>query len=82
MISLDLLDALDVLDMLEGVFKENDDIIEDADRDQVRALLLGPLPKVPSASLVSVPNPHLCASSVVLSCASSEQYLFCLLVRT
>ena len=31
-------------------------------------VLLGPLPIVPSASLVSVPNPHLCASSLVFSC--------------
>ena len=33
--------------------------------------LLGPLPIVPSASLVSVPNPHLCASGLVFSCVSS-----------
>ena len=35
-------------------------------------LVLGPLPIVPSASLVSLPNPHLCASSLVFSCASIE----------
>ena len=39
--------------------------------DEADALVLGPLLIVPSASLVSVPNPHLCASSVVFSCASS-----------
>ena len=33
--------------------------------------VLGPLPIVPSASLVSVPNPHLCAFRLYSSCAFS-----------
>ena len=40
--------------------------------------LLGPLPIVPSASLLSVPNPHLCSSSLVFSCAPSDSNLFVL----
>ena len=36
--------------------------------------LLGPLPIDTSASLVSTPIPHLCASSLVSHCASIECY--------
>ena len=37
----------------------------------VAAPMLGPLPIVTSASLVSVSNPHLCAYILEYSCASS-----------
>ena len=38
--------------------------------------VLGPLPIVTSASLVSVPNPHLCAFSLEFNCS----YIECALV--
>ena len=44
-------------------------LVESSEIADVKAqnthILLGPLPIVPSASLVSVPNSHLCASSLV-----------------
>ena len=43
-------------------------------------ILLGPLPIVTSAPLVSVPNPHLCALRLEFNCASSARTLVCLLV--
>ena len=46
----------------------------------IRVLVIGPLPIVTSASLVSVPNPHLCAYILEYSCASSMCALVCHLV--
>ena len=37
-----------------------------------QGVLLGPLSLVTSVPIASTPNPHLCASSLVFSCASSD----------
>ena len=48
----------------------------DATGERVGDMMLGPLPIVTSVSLVSVPNPHLCALSLEFTCS----YIECALV--